>query len=129
MKVLVVDDSLIVVERLIDILEQVRGLEVIGRASDIPEAEQLIERLNPDVVILDLQMPKGRGIDVLGAVKLARPNTIVIVLSNFTYPQYRKRCQDAGADFFLDKSTDFQKIPEIFEGLLESSLVTSPPHI
>jgi DNA-binding NarL/FixJ family response regulator len=129
MKVLIADDSFVVVERLVDILQQIRGLELVGRASDFPEATQWIERLNPDVVILDLQMPKGSGLEMLRAVKSARPNTRVIVLTNFAYPQYRKRCLDAGADFFLDKSTDFQKIPEIFEGLLENALVDSSPRI
>jgi|SRR5579863_6401402 len=129
MRVLIADDSLVVVERMVDILEPIRGLELIGWASDIPEAEQSIERLNPDVVILDLQVSKGRGLDMLRAVKQGRPSTAVIVISNFPYPQYRQRCLDAGADFFLDKSTDFQKIPEILEQLLDNSLVGTPPRV
>lgn len=127
MTVFIADDSYIVVERLVDILGQIRGLDFIGCAVDALEARQSIERLSPDVVILDLQFPKGRGLDVLKDVKLTRPNTTVLVLTNFSYPPYRKRCLEAGADFFLDKSTDFQRIPEILGKLLEDSLVAFSP--
>ena len=128
MRVFIADDSFIVVERLVDILRQIRGIEVIGCASDGPRAAQSIERLDPDAVILDLQMREGSGLDVLRAVKKNSPTTTVIVLTNFTYPQYRKRCLDAGADLFLDKSTDFQKLPQILGELLENSVVGSPSY-
>lgn len=128
MKVFIADDSPIVVERLADLLQQIRGLELIGHAGDVPEAANLIQKLSPDVVILDLQMPKGSGLDVLRVVKRTSPQTCVIVFTNFPYPQYRKRCLEAGANFFLDKSSDFDKIPTIFGQLIEQSLVDSHSH-
>lgn len=128
MKVFITDDSSIVVERLADLLGQIRGLELVGHAGDVPQAAQLIQKLNPDVIILDLQLPNGSGLDVLKVVKRNSPQTCVIVFTNFPYPQYRKRCLDAGANFFLDKSSDFDKIPAILGQLIEQSLVDAHQH-
>jgi DNA-binding NarL/FixJ family response regulator len=119
-KIFIADDSVKVVERLTDLLKQVVGLELIGHAADGPEAAESIHKLNPDVVILDFRMPKGNGIDVLKAIKITRPGTKVIMLTNFPYAQYRKKCLDAGADFFLDKSSDFNQIPGIVLKLFET---------
>lgn len=128
MKVFITDDSSIVVERLADLLGQIRGLELVGHAGDVPQAAQLIQKLNPDVIILDLQLPNGSGLDVLKVVKRNSHQTCVIVFTNFPYPQYRKRCLDAGANFFLDKSSDFDKIPAILGQLIEQSLVDAHQH-
>jgi len=121
-KVFIADDSNDVVERLARVLNEVDGLELIGQAADVPEATQRIRRLHPDVVILDLQMPSGSGINMLEAIKKEQPRIKVIVFTNFPYPQYRNKCLNAGADFFLDKS-DFNRIPEIFHELID----TVPP--
>ena len=73
-----------------------------------------------DVVILDLRMTNGNGIDVLKTIKITRPETKVIIFTNFPSAQYRKRLLDTGADAFLDKSSDFNQIPEIVLKLLET---------
>jgi len=67
-------------------------------------------------------MTNGRGINVLRAIKSSSPDIRIIILSNFPYPQYRKKCLEAGADFFLDKSLDFSKMPEILRDLMANSL-------
>jgi len=119
-KVFIADDSLKVVERLTDLLKQVVGLELIGHAVDGPAAAESVLKLNPDVVILAFRMPKGNGIDVLKAIKITRPGTQVIIFTNFPYAQYRKKCLDAGADFFLDKSSEFNQIPGIILNLFQA---------
>jgi len=119
-KVFIADDSLKVVERLTDLLEQIGWLKLIGRATYGPEAVESIQELNPDVVILDVRMPYGNGIDVLKAIKITRPGTKVIIFTNFPYAQYRKKCLDAGADFFLDKSSEFNQIPGIILNLFQT---------
>ena len=120
MRVFIADDSPKVVERLTDLLEQVGELEVIGHAADVREAAECIRRLRPDVVILDLRMTNGNGIDVLKTIKITRPETKVIIFSNFSDAQYRKRLLDTGADAFLDKSSDFNQIPGIVLKLVET---------
>ena len=62
LKVLIVDDSLLVRERLGCRLGKVAGVDIVGKASDVPAAVVTFDRLQPDVVVLDLQMPGGNGI-------------------------------------------------------------------
>jgi len=126
MKVVIADDSPVVVERLADLLREVRGVKIVGRASDAPEALRCIERMNPDIVILDLQMPGGSGIDILRAIRPERPGLRVLVCTNYIYPQYRNECFAAGANYFLDKSAEFEKIPGIIRKWIRTAAKTTP---
>jgi DNA-binding NarL/FixJ family response regulator len=69
----------------------------------------------PQVMIADIQLREGNGMNVLNAVRETCPDTKVIILTNFPYPQYRRKCQEAGADYFFDKATEFMKVPEIIQ--------------
>jgi len=118
MKVFIADDSAVFRERMIEILSELPGIEIIGQAQDGIEATNLIEKLNPDVVILDIRMPRGNGIDALQNIKKNNPALIVIMITNYPYLQYRKKCMKAGADYFFDKSTEFEKVTEVLEKLI-----------
>jgi DNA-binding NarL/FixJ family response regulator len=129
MRVFIADDSTVIVQRLADLLKGVPGVELIGQAGDVPEAVRSIQQLSPDAVILDLQMPGGTGLDVLRAVRPDHPSLQVVICTNFPYPQYRQECFNAGANFFLDKSTEVEKIPEILRELIQSAAkIASPSH-
>lgn len=114
-KVFIADDSLIVREHLVTMLDELAGIEIVGQAENVAEAISGIRILQPNVVILDIRMPGGNGIDVLRHVKQDKVGPMVIILTNYPYPGYRQKCLQAGADFFLDKSTEFDQIPELFE--------------
>jgi DNA-binding NarL/FixJ family response regulator len=114
-KVFIADDSLIVREHLVAMLDELAGIETVGQAENVAEAISGIRILQPDVVILDIRMPGGNGIDVLQNIKQDEVAPMVIILTNYPYPGYRQKCLQAGADFFLDKSTEFDQIPELFE--------------
>jgi two-component system response regulator DevR len=121
MTVLIADDSDALVRRLVGLLADVDGLEVIGRAGTVPEVSRAIRTLKPDVVILDLQMPGGSGIDVLEGLQQddATPVVpVVIVLTNHAGPQYRKKCLKSGARFFMDKSTEFERVGAVLSSLI-----------
>ncbi len=126
MKVFIADDSKIVVERLADLLRDVRGVEVAGQAGDALEAVRCIRQVNPDAVILDLQMPGGSGLDVLRAIRPDHPGLYVLICTNYAYPQFREECLSAGANYFLDKSSEFEKIPDILRELLGKVSKTTP---
>lgn len=117
MRVFIVDDSDLVRQRLGAMLSQMQGIEVVGEARDALEATKLILNLKPEVVVLDIRIPAGSGIDVLQNIKRARPAPKVIMLTNYPYPQYRKKAEDTGADFFFDKATEFDKVAEALEEL------------
>jgi DNA-binding NarL/FixJ family response regulator len=113
MRVFIVDDSMIVRERLISMLSDLDGINVVGHAQETQEAIGSIERQKPDVVILDLHLPGGGGIKVLQQTKKAMPDTKVIILTNYDYPQYKKKCLEAGAEVFMDKLTEFERVPTL----------------
>lgn len=119
MTVFIADDSAIMRERLASMVAELpAGPHLIGQASDAPGAAEAIQRAKPDVVVLDIHMPGGSGIDVLRTVRKATPAAIVLMLTNDSYPQFRKRCLEAGADYFFDKSAEFGKVAEVLQGLI-----------
>ena len=119
MKIYVADDSLMLRQQLIAMLSGLSGIEIVGQAQDAREAAQAIRALKPDVVTLDIRLIGGSGIDVLRKIKQEDRALVVIMLTNSTALPFRRRCMEAGADFFLDKSTEFRKVREIVQGLLE----------
>ena len=117
LRVLVVDDSTAVRERLRLHVDDVDGVQVVGEASDGHQAVALLETADPHVVVLDLRMPGLNGFGTLKEIKARDPSRTVIVMTNYAYPQYRQRCLKEGADFFLDKSTDFPMLRQILADL------------
>ena len=119
MKVFVADNSAVVRERLVEMLSELPGIESVGQAQGGFEATNAIMKLKPDVVILDIRMPGGNGIDVLRNVKKGRSSPVVIMLTSYPYPQYRKKCLAEGADYFFEKSSEFDRITEVLEQLTQ----------
>ncbi len=109
-KVFIVEDSVIIRGRIISMISTIKGVEICGVAGEPKEAINGIRESKPDSVILDLKLYGGSGIDVLQKIKEEQPDTKVIVLTNYPEPQYMKKCMDLGADYFFDKSEDFDKI-------------------
>ena len=118
MKVLVADDSDLVRERLVGMLSEIEGIGVVLEAANGLEARDMILAEKPDFVVLDIRMPGRNGLDVLRDIKASNPATKIIILTNYPYPQYRNRCMEEGADFFFDKSSEFEKVIEVLEQLV-----------
>ncbi len=121
MKVFIADDSKVMRERLVEMLSDLPEIEIIGQAKDVGESIESIRALHPDVVILDIRMPGGSGIDVLEDIKKTNAAPVVIVLTNYPYPQYRKKCMALGAEYFFDKATEFEKVTEVIENLTQDA--------
>ena len=98
-------------------LETIAGVTIVGEAETADGAVEGILRMRPDSVLLDVQLLKGTGLDVLREVHPLEPDTVFIVLTNQPDARYRKLCLDAGADYFLDKSNEFEKAIELIAGL------------
>lgn len=119
LKVLVADDSVLVRERLAALLSELESVELAGQAENGREVLEAIERLRPDVVILDIRMPEGNGIQALEAIKERAQAPVVIILTAFPYPQYREKCLQAGAEYFFDKTTEFDQVTQVLEKMQE----------
>jgi DNA-binding NarL/FixJ family response regulator len=125
---LIVDDSSIVRERLGKKLSTFGRVEVVGNVGDIETALIAFDREKPNMVILDIQLPDGNGIEALTKIKQQNEDTVVVMLTNYPFEAFRKRCLDAGADYFFDKSTEFDKIMEVVRLMeAESGSVASNP--
>jgi DNA-binding NarL/FixJ family response regulator len=118
MKVFIADDSSEIRKRIIAMLSDlVERIEMIGEAENVQDAINSIHEFDPDVVILDIRMPGGSGIDVLKQIKKKNEVPVIIILTNYPHSQYRKKCMEAGADFFFNKSRDFEEIVKVVSGI------------
>mgnify|MGYP006294102383 CR=1 FL=1 len=124
MDILIADDSALIRDRVKDALYQVSETDRIHEASTIEDTMNRIEAYTPGVIILDLRMPDGSGTDVLKTVKAYPEPPIVIVFTNYPYPQYRRKCMEWGADYFFDKSADLEKLAEIVTRIRQGTIGT-----
>ncbi|OGA25171.1 MAG: hypothetical protein A3I02_08745 [Betaproteobacteria bacterium RIFCSPLOWO2_02_FULL_67_26] len=125
MKVFVVEDSQAVRERLVEMIRDIKDVDVVGEAASEEAAVSGILATRPDVAILDISLGEGSGIDVLAQVKRQLPALKGIMLTNYATPQHVKASADAGAEYFLDKSSEFEKIVDILERLAQDDSGTA----
>ena len=118
---MIVDDSVEIQERLTERLKEIRGVEIVGQATTVGEALSAVRQLTPDLIILDLRLAEGNGLEVLGMIQREQLQTRVIVLTNFPYPQYERRARAAGAYAFLNKAKEFGRVADLVRSLLPGS--------
>jgi NarL family two-component system response regulator LiaR len=104
-RILIVDDHVLVRKGLVALLDVKPGVEVIGEASDGDEAVQLARELNPDVILLDLVMPNKDGITALKEIRQENKDAKVLILTSFTEESKIKAAIEAGANCFQVKDT------------------------
>jgi len=113
--ILIVEDSQLIARKLQAILSLLDFVTIAGHAKNYTEAIAILEIVEPDVIILDIQMPGKNGIELLTEIKLKNIHSRVVIFTNHADPYYRNLCIQLGADYFLDKSTEFEKIPIILK--------------
>jgi DNA-binding NarL/FixJ family response regulator len=111
--VFVVEDSAPMRRRVVEALEELPEVRVVGVADGADDAVPAIKSLKPHLVVLDLKLAEGSGLFVLEAVKHLDPPPVVAVLTNYPHEQYRARCAQLGADFFFDKAAGLDGLLEI----------------
>jgi DNA-binding NarL/FixJ family response regulator len=102
-KVIIVDDHPISREGLKAILSSEKNIEIIGEASSGEEAVKLVGEKKPDVVLMDIRLPKMSGIEATRAIKNENPNVSIIVLTMYDFEMYIVEAIRAGADGYLVK--------------------------
>lgn len=102
---------------MITIISELEGVKIVGESRDTKSAISDINKKKTDLVILDIRMPGEGGIHVLKVVKEKIPKLIVVIFTDYPYPQYRTKCLESGADFFFDKSTETEKMIEAVKKL------------
>lgn len=116
MNLYIVENSNYLRERLTPLIAR-RNIQVVGYAANAPQAVQEIRHLKPDVVLLDIRLDRGTGLDVLKAIKTRGQPPTVIVLTNYAYPQYREHFLANGAEYFFDKSEELDLMLQALDTL------------
>jgi len=115
--VLIVDDSYLIIERLTDMLKEVENVGSITHALTVSDAIEILQQSSPDIVLLDINLPDTSGVELLRIIKDKYPGIIVVMLTNQANDYYRQLCLKLGANYFADKSKDFDLIPGIVANL------------
>lgn len=128
-RVLLVDDHFLVRQALRKCLSRHLDIELVGEATDGEEAVRLTDLLKPDVVVMDLHMPRMNGIEATGSIIRKHPHLPVIGLSFYVENGNREALLDAGACLLLEKGTAYQHLSQaIYQAVDRSVDAGSPTH-
>lgn len=118
--VVLVDDSTPLREMLKELICASTPARIVGEAGTAEAAIAQIKSEQPDFVVLDYQLPDGSGLDVLRDVRNKSPRSCFIVLTNHASVALRRAFEDAGAQYFLDKSHDFGQLAPLIAAVSSS---------
>ncbi|HTE40052.1 MAG TPA: response regulator [Steroidobacteraceae bacterium] len=124
LRVLLVEDAALVVDQIRELLATVPRIEELFVVSTERDALRAIAQFEPHLAILDLKLKEGTGFGVLRSLGEMKSKPTTIVFTNYALPHYRDLSVLVGADYFLDKSRDFESLPGIIESL---DLANRPP--
>jgi DNA-binding NarL/FixJ family response regulator len=124
--VLVVDDHELVAEALVRALGVEPDLVVVGTSATVAEAVRAARELHPDVVLMDFQLPDGRGTDATARIKQEHPETEVVMLTGQAEGAVLAAALQAGCSGFVTKSGSFRELPSAIRGVLAGE-VRIPP--
>ncbi len=125
-KVLVAEDHVITRQGICRLLEDDSNLTVIGEAGDGEEAVQMVTEMHPDVVIMDIAMPKLNGIEATRQIKLIRPVTAVLILSAYDDDEYVFGLVEAGAAGYLLKTASGDELSRAIRAVHKGEPVLDP---
>jgi NarL family two-component system response regulator YdfI len=125
-RVLITDDHLIVREGLRLILETADGVDVVGEASDGAECLKLVPERKPDVILMDLQMPRMDGITTIGHLRSEYPDIAIVILTTFNEDNLMLRGLQAGARGYLLKDTSRENLLDTIQAAAKGETLLSP---
>jgi len=123
---LLVDDHSLIRAGVRALVLDIPGYAVIGEASDGAQLLDAVERLNPDIILLDLSMRTTGGLDALRQLKAVRPQSKVLILSMHTDPQLIMQALEIGAHGYLLKDTTATELAQALDALRSNERYLSP---
>jgi len=123
---LLVDDHSLIRAGVRALVLDIPGYAVIGEASDGAQLLDAVERLNPDIILLDLSMRETGGLDALRKLKAVRPQSKVLILSMHTDPQLIMQALEIGAHGYLLKDTTATELAQALDALRSNERYLSP---
>ncbi len=125
-RIVLADDHDVVRLGVSALLSTVEGFGVVGQASDGEEAVAAVKKLSPDVVVLDLEMPKMSGVDAAKIIKLKYPKTKILILSGFENEKYVTQILRSGAGGYIVKNVGKEELAEAIRTVAEGKRFFSP---
>ena len=125
-RVMITDDHLIVREGLRLILETVDGIEIAGEASDGAECLALVPECKPDVILMDLQMPRMDGITAIGHLRSQFPEIAIVILTTYNEDDLMIRGLLAGARGYLLKDTNRENLLDTIQAAAKGETLLKP---
>ena len=114
-RVLLVEDSPVLTDRIRETFATLDGVELVAAVADESSAVEAAKSHGIDAIILDLQLKQGTGFGVVERLGSRRPT--IIVFTNYVLPEYRRRAKALGVEYFLDKSSDYERLPQLIQEL------------
>ncbi len=124
--ILLAEDHVVVRESIRRFLEREAKFEVIGEAGDGEEAVQMAKRLKPDVIVIDISMPKLNGIEATKQIKALQPSAVILILTAYDYEQYIFPLLEAGAAGYLLKDVSSRELVNAIETVYRGEAVLHP---
>ena len=120
-RILVAEDAESFLDTIAFVLENDARFEVAGRARNGRDAVELAERLTPDAVVMDIEMPVLDGVEATRLLKAAAPELPVVAISGHDYEERVLDIRQAGADDYVRKARLAEELPRVLAGLLTAS--------
>lgn len=125
-RIIIAEDQRLLRGAMASLLGLEDDIEVVGEAGDGEEALQLIERLQPDVCLMDIEMPKLSGLDVAERLNAAGSVCKIVILTTFARPGYFERGVKAGIQGYLLKDEPVEKLAESIRRVMQGHREVSP---
>jgi len=125
-RVVLAEDQAMVLGALAALLDLEPDIEVIARAADGREALRAVEKLAPDVLVTDIEMPEMTGLEVAAALKISRPTVRTVILTTFARPGYLRRALDSGARGYLLKDRPAAELADAVRRVHKGLRVVDP---
>ena len=125
-RILIADDHPLLREALCQVFSSQKDMEIIGQASNGEEAIKLTSQLKPDILVMDIMMPKSDGLEASRQIKKIAPNTAILILTAYDDDNYVLGLLEAGATGYLMKSARGQDLVEAVRAIRAGESVLHP---
>jgi len=124
--ILLAEDHVVVRESFRQFLEREANFEIVGEAGDGEEAVHMANQLNPDVIVMDISMPKLNGIEATKRIKAQQPSAVILILTAYAYEQYIFPLLEAGAAGYLLKDVSCSELVRAIQTVHKGEAVLHP---
>jgi DNA-binding NarL/FixJ family response regulator len=123
MRVLLADDSKLILERLQEMVKMYDHAEIVASLTNGTDTLNAIKLLKPDLAIVDIKMPGMNGLEVLSEIRKEDKTLKFIILTFYSSDYYRKLAIQSGADYFFSKVDDFEKLTMVVAGMIWKEII------